>query len=317
MRNNNIEEFDDLVITQEDIEASQQQDIENQEQNKKKKPNKAVIIVVSIICALLIAGGATGYYFYNQKCNTIYSQACSLMDDKQYESAIGLFEGIKSFKDAKDKYDECQYNIDLAKYNSAMELKNIRQYKEAAAIFDELGDFEDSRKQSIESLAIERSLYVKYLGTELYKINKYKELSMSVINIVSTNWRVANASGADVTATLKQTYSDWGDTLKKLNDGYDGLRIQVNDISELESASEAYDKFMEIYKVYLEIHECAVAPSGELNDYIKNVNDYSQKFDKLVKELYTMENEIKQQVQEEEALNLEKEIQGATLVITE
>lgn len=90
-------------------------------------------------------------YVEERRKYSIYKEAVSYISDTSVDSnkkAIELFESILDFRDSKDKYLKCEYNLKLIPYKKACELMNnnsVDDNYKAIKIFDSLRGFKDSK----------------------------------------------------------------------------------------------------------------------------------------------------------------------------
>lgn len=283
---------------------------------KKKKP---LPLMIAIILGLVVFIGFSvyGYTQKQAKLEVLYTQAIEAFNAKNYEEAFDMFYDIQSYKDSKEMAEGCLEALNEGVYQKAMQFKEEGKYTEAIEELETIADYKDASKQITDCEKTRRRLYIEHIGVEVYKINKYKELAVAMCDVVSKDWKIAIDSGVDATVELQKTYNNWADNVRKLNIGSEGLKKQVEEIEELEGASEAFNRLNEIYSLYVKINEQALTPSGSHIDYIKKVADYSSEFDSLIEKLYAIEPEVKTTVANEVQKALEAELKQEQKVITQ
>ena len=83
------------------------------------------ILLLVCICAGLCACESTDY-----------KKAISLFNDREYESALTIFESIEDYKDSAEYVNECKYNL-------ALEMIENGKYDSAMTILSDLGEYKD------------------------------------------------------------------------------------------------------------------------------------------------------------------------------
>ena len=120
-----------------------------------------------------------------------YRIACQLMELKEYEDALAIFESI-AYMDSTDKMSECLLEIVKKKYQIACRLMEQRDYEKALAIFESI-DYMDSAakvvecKQKIDDREFEKQVQErKKRETNLESDMRWKrkELGKEVLSIV-------------------------------------------------------------------------------------------------------------------------------------
>lgn len=104
---------------------------------KKKRKTKIIIAVVAAALAL-IAGSACAVYFYLLPVLK-YNKAVDLINEKQFDEGLALFEELGDFSDAPT-----QYKTGL--YVKALYYLANSEFEESQAILEELGDFKDAQE---------------------------------------------------------------------------------------------------------------------------------------------------------------------------
>ena len=130
----------------------------------------------------------------------------------------------------------------------------------------------------------------------MYKLNKYKELAVSLCTVISTEWNNAVLNGQDATVALQGVYSSQASNINTIKVANTGLEEQIGEIDILDDARDAYDMMISLYDIYKEISEQVLAPSGKNTDYMSMINGYSVEFDSLLSKLYTKETGVKEKV---------------------
>lgn len=255
--------------------------------------------IVGIIILLVIVAGASIYKYKTIKSNEafeerIYTEALTKYNNKDYTGAIELL--LQSNRDdSLALLNEC-YDIE---YNKAIKLKESGHYDTAIDIFSSISEYKDSEEQISLCSASIRDEYIEKVGVLVYKINKYKELAISVCTIINSEWgKVANTE-SDPTLALNSINETWKSTIQQLSIGRDGLEKQVESLEVLDGSELVYNKLIEIYETYVEINDQSISPSGTYSNYYNNVSMLSKEFDSLLEEIYVMEPDIKEVVQRE------------------
>lgn len=305
-------EIPDSLIEEDRIEEPKVQ----MPQPKKKKKKPLPLIIAGILgWAIFIGFSMYGGMQKEEKLEALYIQATETFNNQNYEEAFNQFYEIQSYKDSKEMAESCMEAINEGVYQKAMQLKEEGKYTEAIEELETISEYKDASNQITECEKTRRSLYIQHIGVEVYKINKYKELAVAMCDVIAKDWQAAINSGVDATVALQKTYTDWADNIRKLKIGSDGLKKQVEEIEELEGASEAYNKLNEIYSLYVKINEQALTPSGSYVDYSKKVADYSAEFDSLIERIYVIEPEVKTTVANEVQKALQEAIEQEQKVI--
>ncbi len=125
------------------------------EKEKKKvlKQEKQIKIVCAIFAILICGIIAVSLISDARKKEEQYNTAVSLMNEGNYDKAIGIFKGIINYRDGSAKIDEC--------YDKAVALLNDGEYKAAMKIFFELDGYMDvdtELRQIHEKLRVRESV---------------------------------------------------------------------------------------------------------------------------------------------------------------
>lgn len=277
---------------------------ENKQVNIKRRKEKKKIgklgifirVVLGLVGISLIGLSVYGYKVRQDINEGIYQEANSLYADGRYDEAMEVYKSIKGYKDAEDKMGECMYEMNLIVYDMAMGLKEEGRYTEAIELLTEIADFDDSSEQIEECMDIRREEYIELIGDKVYKLNKYKELAVSLCTVISTEWNNAVLNGQDATVALQGVYSSQASNINTIKVANTGLEEQIGEIDILDDARDAYDMMISLYDIYKEISEQVLAPSGKNTDYMSMINGYSVEFDSLLSKLYTKETGVKEKV---------------------
>lgn len=283
---------------------------------KKKKP-LWLIIVIGVLIAGFIGFSIYGYTVRQAKLQVLYDAALADYELGDYDTALNKFYDIKGFKDAATMAAKCDESMNEEAYVYAMGLKESGNYTEAIDEFEIISSYKDSEAQAKNCETIRRKLYIEYIGLEAYKLNKYKELSVAMTDVIARDWGVAAEAGRDSTVALQDTYKHWEANIKTLKIGAEGLKKQIEDIEELEGAETAYQQIQELYSIYTKIHEQVVSPTGGLLEYTKKLKDFSDNFDALLDKLFVNETEAKGVFNSEVQKALEEELNKQQKVIPE
>ena len=269
---------------------------------KKRRGGWVRWVVVIVVLGIASGIGYNAYRKYQNELiledmnNKEYAEAISLYESKKYNEAIKKFIVLGDYRDSKDKVIEVQEAWDSELYDKADSFYEDGKYEQAIAIFKELADREylDSQDRVDMTLAEQRKEYINILGTKLYKINKYKELTYSIGDIVIDTWRKNRDKPIDIVGIeIGKVYNIRASELRQIDIGFNGLEKQMSEINKLGGADKAYDSVMNIYEIYKDIHSNVINPLGEFADYEKKMREYSSKFDAYIERLYVEEPGIK------------------------
>lgn len=307
--------LDDLFNDAEELEKQPEQPKKPTPPPKKKKPLTKLGIALRIIIILLILAGI-GFTIYGSKVRwekneIVYQNAMECYESGDYSTAISMFKSIENHEDALDKITEVEYAMNQEVYDLAMSFKNDGEWDNAVEMFNEIVDFEDASAQIEDCRKLQRTEYIEYIGLEVYKLNKYKEMAISLCTKVDTAWSQAAKSGKDATVALQGLYQQNASTINTLKSAEKGLEEQITPIEQLEGAENAYEIIMSMYDTYKKIYSQAIAPTGTNEDYSRKWTDYSNEFDSQYYKLRTDEPEaaaiIDEEVRKEYAQRLEEE----------
>ena len=131
-------------------------DEEQQEQSLQDRKEHTRMLMMSIlrgiIIVLLVAAlGYTGYlkiYLPNSR----YKKAVSLMENKQYEEAIQLFNELDGFKDSENKIVDASYELAIQKYENgeAIEAMNLLNNLNSAKAQEMIDQIKQEMKQDVK-----------------------------------------------------------------------------------------------------------------------------------------------------------------------
>lgn len=285
-----------------------------QPKKAKKKLTKCKIALRIFIILLVIAG--IGFSIYGSRVRweedeIVYQNAMDCFESGDYATAISMFKTIEGHEDASEKISEVEYTMNKEVYDLAMSFKEAKEWDSAIELFNEIANFEDASTQIEECNSLRRTEYIEYIGLEVYKLNKYKEMAISLCTEVDTAWSKAVESGKDATVALQSLYKQNEATIKTLKSAEKGLDEQITPIETLEGAENAYEIIVSMYDTYKQIYSQAIAPTGTNEDYSRKWNDYSDEFDSMYYKLRTDEPEaaaiIDAEVKKEYAQRLEEE----------
>lgn len=262
---------------------------------KVKKPLTKGRIALRVILVLIILAGI-GFTIYGSRVRweedeIVYQNALKCYADGDYTTAVSMLETIPNHEDALKKIEEVKYSMNKEVYDLAMSFKDNKDWDSAIEMFEEISGFEDADEQIANCQALRRTEYVEYIGLETYKLNKYKEMAISLCTKVDTAWKSAKDSGKDATMALQNLYKQNSSTINSLKSAEKGLEEQITPIEPLEGADGAYELIMDMYDIYKQIYEQAIAPTGSNEDYSRKWTDYSNDFDSKYYKLRTDEPE--------------------------
>lgn len=169
---NNLEPENNSQVSKEDSEQLVREDAKtNKRGNKKKTMSKKNKVIICSIAGLVVVGFILGFAL-TQNLRT-YNKADELFTDKKYTEASAIYNELGDYKDAKEKYNECQMQ-------TANDLFAKKKYEEAINIYDDLGDYGNAKEKSKESYYLQaQALFEKedFAGAEkLYnQIEDYKD----------------------------------------------------------------------------------------------------------------------------------------------
>ena len=113
----------------------------------RKKKNMIIGIIATVIVVVVVIVGviATNSMKQSQK----YESAISMMEEKDYEEAIAVFESLGEYKDSIQQIESCKIGILDEKYNNALTDLDNGSFLSAKTAFEELGDYKDSAEQVV------------------------------------------------------------------------------------------------------------------------------------------------------------------------
>lgn len=152
---------DEIRKEEERIKAEREKAEKEREAKAKKK--KIVLIIISsvmAVCAVLAL-----IYGIVIVPSIKYNEALELVENKNYDEAIAIFEELGDYSDSADMICE-------AKYKKAEELMSNKKFDVALEIFNELGNYSDS-KDKISDILKEK-LKVAEIGSVI-KFGKYEQ----------------------------------------------------------------------------------------------------------------------------------------------
>ncbi len=115
-----------------------------QQENTKVKKSKLKTIVISAVASVVIAAIVVGIIVIAPLVQ--YNNAVSLMEQRKYEDAIAIFEGLQQYKDSADMIKKCKEGIVDRPYQEALELLEQKKYRQARDAFERIRDYKDSEK---------------------------------------------------------------------------------------------------------------------------------------------------------------------------
>lgn len=143
--------------------------------NVKAKKTRKSIIIASVSLCLVIAIAVGGFFGYKKIIvpATEYKKAEKLLNEKQYDNAIAIYERLGSYKKSKSQKNECFYR-------KASSLLSNKNYKSAIEIFKSLAEYKDSRvieKEARYTYAVDLYNNKKYADSAdyFYDIKDYKD----------------------------------------------------------------------------------------------------------------------------------------------
>lgn len=300
---------------------------ERGKKGRKGKKGKRIVFWVALIVILSSLGGGIGYYMYTEHQkelaietanSVIYEDAMSLYESKDYAGAIGKFKTIIDFRDSRENIDEVQEDWNGDIYDKADKLYENGEYEKAIELFNGLAEVEylDSAERLDDTLATQRKEYIDLLGSKLYKINKYKELTYSVGAIVIDTWKKNQDKPIkEVSDKLNKVFKDRATDIRQIDIGFKGLEKQLGEINKLGGAEKAYESVMSLYELYKTIHSNVINPIGEFRDYEKKMREYSSDFDIGLERLYVEEPGIRLAYKAEQEADIEKDLKSGKEVI--
>lgn len=111
--------------------------------------------------AVAIFDGISDYKDSDEKRKeSLFLYAISCQNDQQYEKAITVFEQIKGYKESDEKIEECEIAILDNKYNAAVALMNEGKYENAITAFEEISTHKDSKTQITVCMSTLAKTYV-------------------------------------------------------------------------------------------------------------------------------------------------------------
>jgi tetratricopeptide (TPR) repeat protein len=113
----------------------------------KKKGKKKLIAVLVLVAVVLLAGAGAGTWFYVLPLMK-YNKAVDMINNKQFDDGLALFEELGDFSDAKE-----QYKTGL--YVKALNYLANNDFDASREILEELGEFKDA-PELIDSIGARR-----------------------------------------------------------------------------------------------------------------------------------------------------------------
>ena len=107
---------------------------------KKKKKTRMTLIILFLI--IVISGGTISYIFVIHP-EQQYAKAAELVQNKDFDSAIEIYNEIADYKDSSELIIETQYQEAMYQYENG-------QKKEALYMLKALGDYKDSADKALE-----------------------------------------------------------------------------------------------------------------------------------------------------------------------
>lgn len=253
------------------------------------KKTKVVLVLVMVTGISL---GSYGYYTIQQERiayqNTIYNEALERFNSKDYIGAIDILENSTTLEGSELR-EKC-YSIE---YNKGIKYKEQKDYTSAIDTFNSIIDYKDSRNQIEICQTNIIDDYIEKVGILIYKIDKYKEISITLCTIIDSEWGKAVDTDTDPTLALTNIRNTWSELISKSEIGRAGLDKQVADIELIEGKDSLYDSLKELHRLYTEINEQSKTPTGSHSNYMNKVNKLSKEFDSLLADIYVIEPEIK------------------------
>ena len=126
----------------------------------KKKKKTGLIVALVVILLLLIAAGGMGWYLYSQYQANLaaYQEAETLLENRDYDTALDAFTALGDFQDAADRAEELtQLQAD---YDAALALLAENKFDEATAAFQALADYRDSQVYVDNEIAYQKAQYI-------------------------------------------------------------------------------------------------------------------------------------------------------------
>lgn len=261
-----------------------------------EKVSKAVILKKKPVCILFISVMLMMVILYlygnnikEERYREEYEKATREYEQGDYESAYKLYAGISSYKDAVEMAKTCADKVYEGVYIKATELRETGAYENARREFLSIVPYKDSADRAEECEKALRERYVDYIGVEVFKINKYKELSMAICDINISKWNTYK----DFNVIGMKVREEYAESIRQMRIGAAGLKEQVEEIEILEGSEMVIALLNDLYDIYVKIHEGAINPLGDSNTYRIEMNTFSNRFDALLKEMFIQEPGLK------------------------
>jgi len=151
-------------VDESDKEEIQQQDEINNNigepevSNPKKIIKKKTKIIIGSVIGVIVVGGILTFALSGNLRK--YNSAEKLLQSKDYVGALEVYAELGDYKDAADRYKQCQFDYANSKFNN-------KQFSEAGELFKELGDYEDANSKYNECLYLQ--------AKDFYDSEKYSE----------------------------------------------------------------------------------------------------------------------------------------------
>ena len=261
--------------------------------NRAKKRKRNIIIIVSILVAVTVLVTGLCIYKHNEKMEKAgvqYKEALSLIEAKKYEEAKSILSTIEYYDNSTSMINICDEEIYKRELAKADELYKEGKLMEASQVYSEIGE----NLKADEMMALERKLYIEDLSFKLYKLNRSKEISCTVGDVMYKNWIKADLLGTNATTEidteLRGTYAK---EYAELESGREEVRALMKEIGELAGAEEAHNLMLDIHEVYEKIQALLTNLSGTPYEFTTSLSDYSKEFDVLVEKLFIVEKDMR------------------------
>ena len=138
---------------------------EKAEKERKAKAKKKKIVLIIISSVMAVCAVLALIYGIVVVPSIKYNEALELVENKNYDEAIAIFEELGDYSDSADMICE-------AKYKKAEELMSNKKFDVALEIFNELGNYSDSKDKISDILKEKLKLLKLVVSSSLENMNK-------------------------------------------------------------------------------------------------------------------------------------------------
>ena len=182
-------------------QSDDQVDVVGGGKNGKKSKKRVIIPIVIAASLVVIAGGALAAWFYLIPVFT-YNKAVDLINAKQFDEGLAIFEELGDFSDAPTQYQ-------TGLYVKALNYLAQNDFENSQAILEELGDFKDSQELIATIGARRVTLEIKQIAAaqvgDIVTFGKYEIDGNEANGEEELTWLVLNNRDDLVTLLTEQS----------------------------------------------------------------------------------------------------------------